>query len=170
MKTTVKLKHFFLSVLVICAIGCNPEDGEDGAMGPAGQQGIQGEAGEDGQNGNANVVSVLLEDQTIENGDNIYELPELTQSIFDTGVVLAYVTVTGNNYWETLPLSLGGSIILEIDRIEVGKLTLKATFTQSNLRLRFIFIESSALAGKITTKNIEKMTYEEAMNHFGLAH
>ena len=62
--------------------------------------------------------SVLFENQTINNGDTVFDIPALTQEIYDTGIVYAYVTVTGNDYWETLPLSLGQQIILEIDKLK----------------------------------------------------
>ncbi|WP_103071285.1 collagen-like protein [Aquimarina sediminis] len=153
MKTKkLKLQYFFLAVITLLTFSCS--DGEDGAVGPAGPQGEQGTDGQDGtngqdgtdgENGNANVVSVLFEDQTISNGDNVFDIPELTQEIFDNGFVFGYVTVTGNDYWETLPISSGGDIILEIDKIEVGKATLRATFNQSNLRLRFVLVASSDL-------------------------
>ena len=128
---------------------------------------MDGVDGVDGVDGNANVTSVLLEGQTINTGNTAFDLPEMTQSIYDTGVVLAYITVTGNAYWESLPLSTSGNIILEIDRIEIGRITLKSTFTQSNLRLRFIFIEGN-LAGKTAIENFKKMSYEEVMDYFGL--
>ncbi len=104
MKTKkIKSQYIFLILIVLFSFSCS--DGEDGAIGPAGPQ---GEQGVNGQDGNANVVSVLLEDQTISNGDTVFEIPELTQEIFDSGFVFAYVTVTGNDFWETLPLSIGG--------------------------------------------------------------
>ncbi|MFS4468477.1 collagen-like protein [Maribacter sp. 2210JD10-5] len=165
--------NFKLLVMVLGAVmlfSCSAEDGEDGAIGPqgpAGIDGVDGANGQDGEDGNANVTSVLLENQTISNGDTVFDVPQLTQAIYDTGIVYAYVTVTGNNYWEVLPLSLGGQIILEIDKIEIGSITLKANFTQSNLRLRFVFVEGN-LTGKTIIENIKKMSYEEAMDYFGL--
>ena len=155
------------------------QDGEDGAIGPQGpqgEQGIPGEDGEDGEDGadgqngadgNANVTSILFENQTINTGNNVFDVPQLTQSIFDSGIVYAYATVTGNTYWEVLPLSSGGEILLEIDRIEVGSITLKATFTQSNLRLRFVLVEGN-LTGKTGEPDIKNMSYEEAMDYLGL--
>ena len=133
----LKLKPLFFVLFIILSFSCSPEDGEDGEIGPQGPAGIYG------IDGNANVISVLFENQTINTGDNEFMIPELTQDIFDDGFVFAYVTVTGNDYWETLPLSLGQDIILEIDKIEVGQATIRATFTQSNLKLRFILVEGN---------------------------
>ncbi|WP_103864530.1 collagen-like protein [Aquimarina sp. I32.4] len=170
MKTKkLKLQYFFLAIITLLTFSCS--DGEDGAVGPTGPQGEQGVNGQDGtngqngvdgQDGNANVVSVLFEDQTISNGDTVFDIPELTQEIFDTGLVYAYVTVTGNEYWETLPLSLGQEIILEIDKIEVGKATLRATFTQSNLRLRFILVASS------DTHSINFSSFQDLKEYYNL--
>jgi len=181
MKKVLKYFIFGMMAMAISMSSCS-KDGETGPAGPAGlagtngangtdgtdgTDGTNGTDGADGTDGNANVVSVLLENQEITTGTNNYDFPELTQSIFDSGVVFAYVTVSGNDFWETLPLSSGGDIILEIDQISVGSLVLRSTFTQSNLRLRFIFVESSSLSGKSTTKNIKKMSYKEAMDYFG---
>lgn len=144
METIMKFFKYGILVLILVLSACSAEDGVDGQIGP---QGPAGADGANGQDGNANVVSVLFENQTISNGDNVFDIPQLTQEIFDTGIVYAYVTVTGNNYWEVLPLSLGQQIILEIDKIEVGKATLRATFNQSNLRLRFVLVEGNDASG-----------------------
>lgn len=153
----LKTKYLVLTLIVAFNFSCSPEDGATGPEGPAGL---------DGMDGNANVTSVLFENQTINNGDNLFNIPELTQDIFDNGIVYAYVTVTGNDYWEVLPLSIGQDIILEIDRIEVGSATLRATFSQSNLRLRFVLVAGN-LVGR-TAVDISKLSYEEAMDYFGL--
>ncbi|TSE06794.1 MULTISPECIES: hypothetical protein [Aquimarina] len=138
MKTKkVKSQYIFLILIVLFTFSCS--DGEDGAIGPVGPQ---GEQGVNGQDGNANVVNVTIDDFDLEIGNNVIDIPELTQEIFDTGFVYGYVTVPGNTFWETLPLSLATDVALEIDRIEVGQLTLRSTFAQ-NLRFRFILVESS---------------------------
>ena len=145
--------YILLAIIIAFNTSCSPEDGKDGAQGPA------------GQDGNANVTSVVFENQTINVGNNVFNIPELTQDIFDHGMVHAYVTVTGNAYWEVLPLSLAQDIILEIDRIEVGSATVKSTFMQSNLRFRFIIVEGNSAKNEI---DINKLSYEEAMTYFGL--
>ncbi|MDY8138755.1 hypothetical protein [Aquimarina sp. 2201CG5-10] len=153
MKITTKFLTYCIMAFAFVLTSC---EGEDGAAGP------QGPAGTDGQDGNANVVSVLFENQTINNGDNVFDIPQLTQEIYDTGIVYAYVTVTGNDYWEVLPLSLGQQIILEIDRIEVGRATLRATFTQSNLRLRFVLVEGNAAS------SVDFADFDEVQAYYGL--
>ncbi|MGB5819880.1 MAG: hypothetical protein WBG90_10395 [Saonia sp.] len=186
MKTTFsKFKYLFLATIIALALGCSSEDGEDGAVGPQGSQGEQGPIGPagadgqdgadgmngtdgaDGQDGNANVTSVLYENQAILEGNNVFDIPELTQAIYDTGIVYVYVTVIGNDYWEPLPIFLTGSVALEIDRIEIGRITLRSTFAQFNLNFRFVLVEGN-LSSKTTDKNIQKMSYEEAMDYFGL--
>jgi len=147
---------YFILAFAVILTSCDGEDGAnglDGAIGPAGPA---------GQDGNANVVSVLLEDQTINTGDTVFDIPQLTQEIYDTGIVYAYVTVTGNDYWEVLPLSLGQEIILEIDRIAVGTITLRATFTQSNLRLRFVLVEG------VDASSIDFSNFQEVQMHYDL--
>ncbi|MDH7447265.1 hypothetical protein [Aquimarina sp. 2201CG14-23] len=153
MKTTMKFLTYCMMAFALVLTSC---DGEDGA------NGLDGAIGSQGEDGNANVVSVLLENQTINNGDTVFDVPQLTQEIYDTGIVYAYVTVTGNDYWEVLPLSLGQQIILEIDKIEVGKITLRATFTQSNLRLRFVLVEGT------DASSVDFSNYDEVQMHYGL--
>ncbi|MHA7059319.1 hypothetical protein ACWGOQ_0018980 [Aquimarina sp. M1] len=153
MKTIMKFLTYVMMAFALVLTSCDGEDGMDGAEGP------QGPAGQDG---NANVVSVLLENQTINTGDTVFDIPELTQEIYDTGIVYAYVTVTGNQYWEVLPLSSSQNIILEIDRIEVGRITLRATFTQSNLRLRFVLVEGT------DASSIDFTNFEEVQSHYNL--
>jgi hypothetical protein len=151
----LKTKYVLLALLVAFSFSsCSPDDGEQGPQGPEGPE------------SNANVTSVLLENQTINTGNTVFVIPELTQDIFDNGIVYAYVTVTGNDYWEVLPLSTGGNIILEIDRIEVGQVTLKANFTQGSLKLRFVLVAGNAVA--MSSEDVTKMAYGEAMNYFGL--
>ena len=151
MKTIRNFFKFSILILILIFNSCSSEDGVDGQIGP------QGVAGTNGQDGNANVVSVLFENQTISSGFNVFDIPELTQEIFDMGLVYGYVTVTGNNYWEPLPISEVQKIILEIDKIEVGKVTLRATFTQSNLRLRFVLVEGNDARSIVNFKNYEEV-------------
>ncbi len=159
----LKTKFAVMSLLVILFLSCDGEDGATGPQGPPGQDGLNGI---DGLDGNANVTSVLLENQSVAIGTNVLSIPELTQDIFDTGFVYGYATVNGNNYWEVFPITSGGSVILEIDRIAVGEITLLSTFNQGNLNFRFIFVASSSSSR--TLNDLKKMSYQEAMEHFGL--
>ncbi len=158
----LKTKYVVVFFLMALSFSCSPEDGNDGVDGP------QGPAGQDG---NANVTSVLFKNQTLSIGANTFAMTELTQDIFDNGVVYAYITVDGNQFWETIPLIIGGDTKLDIDRIEVGVATLMSTFDQGNLNLRFILVAGTS-ANKTTNKkgavDISKMSYQEAMNYFGL--
>ena len=141
-----RLQKTFMYLIIAAAVAftsCTPEDGVDGMDGAQGEQGIPGQDGQDGEDGNANVTSILLIDQTISDGNNVFTIPELTQDIVDNGFVYGYITVNGNNYWEDMPLSIGGDIIIEIDRIELEQITLKATFNQSGLNIRFVLVEGN---------------------------
>ncbi len=147
----LKPNFFKIGLLVIALVltSCSPDDG------------VNGQDGQDGADGNANVTSVLFENQTINNGDNVFTILELTQDIYDNGIVYAYVTVTGNDYWEVLPISLSGNIILEIDRIRVGQVTLKADFNQGNIRLRFVLVEGQNISG------VDFSDLNHVQDHFG---
>lgn len=147
-RLTNTLMYLFIATAVSFT-SCSPEDGADGMDGAPGEQGIagqdgqDGEDGQDGQDGNANVTSILLTDQTITNGANVFNIPELTQDIVDNGFVYGYITVNGNNFWEDLPVSIAGDIIIEIDQIELEQITLLATFNQSGINIRFVLVEGN---------------------------
>jgi len=159
-KTTIsKTKYVLLAFLVAFSFSCSPEDGEDG------MNGAQGPAGPAGQDGNANVVSVLLENQSVTTGNNTFSVPAITQEIYDTGVVYGYVTVNGNDFWETIPVITGGTTILDIDKILLGEVEITTNFSQSNLNFRFIIVASSSSKLNLDPS---KMSYEEAMDYFGL--
>lgn len=146
MKRLQKTLMYLFIATAVAFTSCSPEDGADGMDGAPGEQGIAGQDGADGQDGedgNANVISILLTNQTISNGDNIFDIPELTQDIVDNGFVYGYITVNGNDFWEDMPLSIGGDIIIEIDRIELEQITLRSTFDQSNLNIRFVLVEGN---------------------------
>lgn len=155
MKTTMKFLTYCMIAFTLVLTSCDGEDGMDGAEGP------QGITGTDGQDGNANVVSVSFNAYDIEIGQNEFDIPELTQEIFDHGVVLGYVTVDGNPFWETLPLVISEDVPLDIDRIEVGKITLTATFTQT-LNFRFVLIEGT------DASSFNFNSYEEVRSFYNL--
>ncbi|WP_343766323.1 collagen-like protein [Gangjinia marincola] len=138
---------------------CDAEDGEDGIDGVDGQQGPQGIPGEDG---NANVISVVFNDVDISIGNNIIDIPEITQEVVDSGVVLGYVTCCGNDFWETLPLVISTEVRLDIDRIGLEYLRLVSTFNQT-LNFRFIIIPSN-----VDTSGIDLNNFDEVSQHFGL--
>jgi len=147
MKNSRKVFTLFFMALAITLSSCS-KDGEAGPPGMNGVDGANAQDGQDGQDGNANVVSVLLEDQTLMIGINEYNFDELTQSVFDNGVVLGYVKLSFTSFWETLPLSLSNEVSLEIDKIFVGSLELKSTFDETDVNLRFIFIDGTSATGK----------------------
>ena len=155
MKITMKLFMTPLVLLSLVFTSCDGEDGINGLDGAIGPEGLTG------QDGNANVVSVLLENQTINNGLTIFDVPQLTQEIFDTGFVYAYVT-NRDDRWEALPITFNQEVVLEIDRISLGQIILQANFTQSNLSFRFVLVEGTDASG------IDFNNYEELQSHYNL--
>ena len=155
MKITMKLFMTPLVLLSLVFTSCDGEDGINGLDGAIGPEGLTG------QDGNANVVSVLLENQTINNGRTIFDVPQLTQEIFDTGFVYAYVT-NRDDRWEALPLTTNQEVVLEIERISLGQIILQANFTQSNLSFRFVLVEGTDASG------IDFNNYEELQSHYNL--
>ncbi|SEK74870.1 hypothetical protein SAMN04487910_1016 [Aquimarina amphilecti] len=152
MKTTMKFLTYVMMAFALVLTSCDGEDGAnglDGAIGPA------------GQDGNANVVSISVDAYTVAIGQNEILVPELTQDIYDNGLVFGYTTVNGNPFWETLPIVINENTLLDIDRIEVGKIILTSTFDQT-LNFRFVIIEGTNIS------SFDFSNYEEVQNHYGL--
>ncbi len=153
MKTKMKFLLYAIMAFAIVFTSC---DGEDGSNGIDGAIGLQGPAGTAGQDGNANVVSVLLENQTIKKGQNIFEIPELTQEIADSGLV--YVYGRGANpddlAWVPLPNFDNGVLQGYIEKIDVGKVFLQATNADTGVSLRFVLVEGT-IKSSIDFSNFE---------------
>jgi len=178
MKTTMKFLMLVCITLAISITSCS-KDGDTGPAGPAGingQDGTDGMDGMDGQDGNANVSSVLVSGVDITIGTNTIMLPELTQDIFDAGFVIGYVTVPGSTTrWESIPVVVGGNVILDITEIRVGNLLLESTFDQT-LDFRFVVVAGNSTSGK-SSKNIQRelkaagvniTDYYAVIGYFGL--
>lgn len=164
MKTS-RLFMYLLMVFAITLTACSDDgedgmDGMDGAPGIAGQDGADGQDGEDGEDGNANVMSVTINDFSIVDGANDITIPQVTQDIVDSGLVLGYVTVSGNAFWETIPVVTGGSVILDIDRIFLETVRLTATFSQT-LNFRFLIIEGTPAGREAGSTNQDLRNYYE---------
>ncbi|WP_299258940.1 hypothetical protein [uncultured Aquimarina sp.] len=155
MKTTMKFLTYVMMAFALVLTSC---DGEDGANGLDGAIGPQGPSGQDG---NANVVSVSVDAYTVAIGQNEILVPELTQEIYDNGFVFGYTTVNGNSFWETLPVVINENTLLDIDRIEVGKIILTSTFDQT-LDFRFVLIEGTDISG------FNFSSYEDVQSYYNL--
>ncbi|MFK5877896.1 MAG: hypothetical protein QM478_00215 [Flavobacteriaceae bacterium] len=147
----------YVTFVLFLSFAVSSCSGDDGAMGPAGTDGADGTNGTDG---NANVTSVIMLGESITIGYNNFAVSELTQDIYDSGVVLGYTTVSGNSFWETLPVisAADHTVMLEIDRISIGTITLLSTFDQT-LNFRFILIASNNSSGR--TANPQQAIYNE---------
>lgn len=152
------IKYLLCALVLVGLTACSAEDGQDGIDGMDGIDGIDGTQGPAGEDGNANVVSVFLENQSVSIGITTFMIPELTQEIYDNGLIYGYVTVNGNDFWEAMPLSTGGNIILDINRIRLGEVDLEATFSQSGLNFRFILIPATAISGRLDYSNYENVS------------
>ena len=107
--STSALRFFTLSLLALMASSCLR------VQGPIGPQGPPGFPGQNGQDGNANVWSInylaLASDwyDVGVSGDDGYYLaldlnvPEITASIVNSGVVMVYYRATDNSPWTALP-------------------------------------------------------------------
>jgi len=157
----IKLKHIktikfftysvFILFLGIAISSCTGDDGADGT------------AGADGQDGNANVISVTFPNVTIAVGNHLFSVPELTQSIFDTGVVLGYVQSIGQTKWVPLPFVTNPPMHMEIESFELGEILVHSSLS-GVFNFRFILIESSTNKNGKSTLNSRQEIYTELKN------
>lgn len=161
MKTVLsKMKYIALTLVVVLAFSCSAEDGApgeqgvqgaQGAQGPQGEKGDKGEPGDSGGSAETNVISVVLEDKTLSPGPNEYDVPQLTQDIFDNGLVYAYITQDPIAWFE-LPFTeeqnigtdeepvLATIILVKVFAIEVGKVTLVSLLPEDTVNIRFVLV------------------------------
>lgn len=158
MKTVLsKMKYIVLSLVVVLAFSCSAEDGAPGEQGPQGVQGPQGEKGDKGDpgdSGSGGVISVVLENQTLSPGLNEFNIPELTQDIFDNGLVYAYITADPT-IWFELPFTeeqnigtdedpvLASVVIIKVVAIEVGRVTISSVLEEGTISVRFVLVPAS---------------------------
>ncbi len=159
MKNVLKIsKYVLMSLITVFIFSCDGEDGEDGLNGIDGQTGAQGSAGADGvngQDGNANIQAFIF-DQSEANDTFIgLTIPEITQDVLDTDIVLAYLFTP--NLVHPIPapnIPLGDSPIdvsvdLQVGQFsafffEVGTNT-AVTINQGDVqKLKIIIIESTS--------------------------
>ncbi len=132
------------------ATGATGTTGPQGPAGPAGATGStgpQGPAGPAGQNGQDAAVNsyVFTNKGVVLVGNTRFNLPAITQSIVNSGIVLAYFRNTGTTTsWNALPYAEAGNT-LTIASYGVGYIDLKANFLGSGLDFRFVIIPGTSL-------------------------
>jgi len=172
--------------------GIDGIDGVDGVDGENGNDGVDGEDGEDGEDGNANIISsdwfvpaweadVLY---SVNNQSATIDIPELTQEVFDSGVVLAYWKNNAGHVWP-LPTKLMSSDYWFAFLVHVGDIYLyyyNSTVTnppvphESN-EFRYVIIPPAS--SKSTNSNelilkelkdagVDINNYYEVMDYYGL--
>lgn len=156
-----KAKYILLIALTVVSISCSSEDGAEGPVGPQGPAGAQGPAGPQGPagDGSNSVTTVHFEEQALSfgtDGSIEFNIPELTQDIFDNGLVYAYISQDNASSWSPLPFSLleevttpegtsnTSTIVVEILQIEVGKVTLLYLLNDLTWDVKFVLVEGNA--------------------------
>lgn len=150
-----KIKYFALIFIIILSVSCASEDGADGMDGADGANGSDGAPGPAGPNGVSNITTVLFENQDLISGEIEFDVPELTQEIFDSGLVYGYFT-QNTTQWISLPFSniqnlgteeepiLTSLTLLEVFRIEVGKIVVFSLLEPEDpVNMRFVLVEGS---------------------------
>ena len=97
---------------------------------------------------------MLLADQTLVLGENEFNVPQLTQDIFNNGLVYAYIT-GDSSIWLSLPVSqlqnlgtdeepvLASVTVVEMVGIEVGKVLL-SSLVEGVTDVKFVLVPGTA--------------------------
>jgi len=180
-------KNTFLSVvttaLMVFSMSC---EGPQGPIGPVGPPGVPGPPGPPGSGGAAEVFSInysIIADDWIDEGQPgdaeffrfiDLSVPEITDDIVNSGLVLAYYRVDGQSPWNFLPYTV---INHDPEFVQVFDFTYDPGFVTLFVKatdrdgdrfegdVRVIVAEGIP----ITKKEIDYSNYEEVKNLFGLA-
>ena len=138
MKTMKIFAYTFLAIFLTLA-SCSGEDGIDGA---------QGEQGVPGEDGNANVTSVLFDSIDITIGENNFDIPEITQDIYENGLVMIYAQNPDDTIWLPLPIIDGsGNIQLKFNTMSLGAVQV-ISILNATINIRFVIIEGTPVSGR----------------------
>lgn len=199
------LQSLVFVLIALTLAFCTGEEGPQGPIGLQGPQGIPGADGRDGANGSVTTIAsdwILIDDPSgwELTSDSPYalqyyiEIPELTNDILDSGIMLVYGNLDEFDDEPTvrlMPFSLtdtDGVYLVELDvdaKFVSGGMyvtTEVLTISSSNgenldffaengplpIRLRYVLIPDSA-SGKFSDSDYSKMTYEEVMIQLGLS-
>src|ERR1035438_4088573 len=101
----MKQKYFyqfplFITIFVLVLLGC-VKQGPAGATGPQGPQGPQGPTGQGGATGDTGTANVIYSEwnNTFSGSSADWAIPQITQNIADSGVVLVYF-MSGTNIFQ----------------------------------------------------------------------
>lgn len=169
MKKTKYLFQFLLVILCLGFTSCQEDDSPT--------EGPQGEQGPPGEDGNANVIaSAWIVEQyaneaTAQTGFDIPD-PNITQTIIDSGLVLAFGKANSSNVI-SIPFVYDNKsyyIVLTPDQ-KIRFVGTSVDFTPEVFNdithVRYVIIPAST-AGKNEGVDYAAMSYEELMDYFGL--
>ena len=170
MRKTIQFLTYgiFVLLLSISISSCKGDDGVDG------EDGAIGATGTNGQDGNANVIYSDWFDPTwslpAAHSNFTHAAPEITQEIFDTGVVMVYMQWFNSIY--PLPISFPGDGIPKTFNFwaKLGELQIWFTAESSinNLsgqKYRYIIIPSNNVAARgVNVTNPKQRIYDELEN------
>lgn len=162
--------------------GIDGVDGVDGLNGGVdGTDGVDGSNGTDGQDGAVGTANVIYSplitidqfDWDVFSGGAlwVYQIPapELTQDIFDKGIVLVYRYSAGDGgRYEPLPVDTY-EFIIRLNKVEIRRKQESEPYSSiSDQEFRYMLIPGAVSTSGKSSIDYKKMTYEEVMDHFGL--
>jgi hypothetical protein len=137
---TPKFTPLLLCIAVAITLFSCTKQGPAGPMGQAGfqgQPGVQGPAGPQGDTGTANVIYSSW-NNSFSGNNGIWAIPELTQNIIDSGLVLVYAKELSTVI--ALPYSIPQSSYYVVDLISVGQIQLSSSTNLDDFSFSYIII------------------------------
>jgi hypothetical protein len=156
----------FLATLAIALVltSCTKtgQIGLQGAQGPQGNPGSTGPQGPPGDTGTANVIYSKW-DSSFSGTSAVWPIPEITQGVLDSSVVLIFVKQNGFVY--QIPISnLNGSGFYIIDLMGVGYIYI---YCDANDNLKDFAFRYVIIPGGVAANFIHK-SYQEIFTQFNL--
>jgi hypothetical protein len=156
----MKQKHFyrfplFIIMVVLVFLGCTKQGpaGVTGPQGPQGETGPAGPTGPSGSKGDTGTANVIYSqwDSSFSGVSGIWAVPQITQSILDSGAVLVYFR--GNNGVFQLNFANNSGVYI-LYSIKLGQITLIAYGTNlASFVFRYVIIPGGVPSGNSIPKD-----------------
>ncbi len=177
-------KYFLVMMMVASFIAC--KKGDTGPEGPAGPQGSPNVKYSDWFKPNAYILTTIF---SVKNFTYEKSVPEITQPILDSGLVIVFAKLLGYNpsIWPAnqvaqMPISLtylqsGATMTDSWSALTAPqKLTIRFVNDKNEYNViatahqfRYVIVPGgSKIAGRSTIGNYEQMSYSELCRHFGI--
>ena len=154
------------------AVGPQGTPGTPGATGPKGDPGATGPAGPKGDPGTANVIYSAWIDVAFTGSGTTYlgniTAAKITQDVLDKADIRVYWSESGRVL--SLPYAevVGTTTYTVHQRFYVGKIELKASYSLSTQKMRYVIIPGVVPSGRVGADGIDRSNYAAVKAYYHL--